>query len=304
MVSLDYRGTVDGEPFEGGEGRDQLVELGTGTLVDGFEEGLVGASAGEDRRIEVSFPDDYRATELAGKDAAFEVTVKEVREKELPALDDAFAADASEFETLDELRDEIRARIAEAFERRADEEFREAVVDAAVGNATIEVPGDIVTARAEESLDRFLHDLSHRGVDPEVFMQTQEGGRAAMLESVSDDAERSLRREATLAAVAEAEAIEVSDDDLVEALGPGEGKNDPRKLLERLRDSGRDDVLREEIRLRKAADLVVSSAKPIPVAQAAAREAIWTPDKEGGAGAPETGGDGAADPGKIWTPGD
>jgi trigger factor len=303
MVSLDYRGTVEGEPFDGGEGRDQLVELGTGTLVEGFEDGLIGAEAGDERTIEVTFPDDYRATELAGKGAVFEVTVKEVREKELPQLDDAFASDASEFDTLEELRDEIRGRIGEAFERRAEEDFREAAVDAAVGNASIDVPDDIVTARAEESLDRFLHDLSHRGVDPEVFMQTQEGGRAAMLASVSEDAERSLRREATLAAVAKAEGIEVSDDDLIEALGPGEGKNDPRKLLGRLRETGRDDVLREEIRLRKAADLVVSSAKPIPVAQAAAREALWTPDKEGGDAGAAPAREGGTEPGKIWTPG-
>jgi trigger factor len=303
LVSLDYRGTVDGEPFDGGEGRDQLVELGTGTLVEGFEEGLIGATAGDERKIDVTFPDDYRATELAGKAARFEVTVKEVREKELPELNDEFASDASEFDTLEELRGQVGSRIGEAYARRADEEFREAVVDAVVAAAEIEVPDEIVSARAEESLDRFLHDLSHRGVDPEAFMKVQEGGRAAMLAAVSEDAERSLKREASLAAVAEAEAIEVSDDELLDALGPGEGKNDPRKLLARLRETGRDDVLREEIRLRKAADLVVESAKPIPVAQAAAREAIWTPDKERGEGAGPPGGEGRGEPGKIWTPG-
>jgi trigger factor len=299
VISLDYLGTVDGEPFAGGEGKDQLVELGTQTLVEGFEEGLVGAVAGEERTIDVTFPEDYRAEELAGKPAQFAVTVNEVREKELPALDDEFASDASEFETLAELRDEIRSRVGVAAERRADEQFREDVVDAVVGAASMEIPDDLVTARAEESLDRFLHDLGHRGVDPEAFLKVQEGGREAMLESVKGDAERSLRREAALAAVAEAEAIEVTDDDLLEALGPGEGKNDPQKLLDRLRGSGRDDVLREEIRLRKAADLVVDAAKPIPVAQAAAREAIWTPDKERDEGAEGAG----SEPGKIWTPG-
>ena len=299
VISLDYLGTVDGEPFDGGEGKDQLVELGTQTLVEGFEEGLVGVAAGEERTIDVTFPEDYRAEELAGKPAQFAVTVNEVREKELPALDDEFASDASEFETLAELRDEIRSRVGEAAERRADEQFREDVVDAVVGGASMEIPDDLVTARAEESLDRFLHDLGHRGVDPEAFLKVQEGGREAMLESVKGDAERSLRREAALAAVAEAEAIEVTDDDLLGALGPGEGKNDPQKLLDRLRESGRDDVLREEIRLRKAADLVVDAAKPIPVEQAAAREAIWTPDKEPGEG----GAGGEVKPGKIWTPG-
>ena len=296
VISLDYRGSVEGEPFEGGEGKDQLVELGTQTLVEGFEEGLVGASAGDERTIEVTFPEDYRAEELAGKGATFEVTVIEVREKNLPELDDEFASDASEFETLAELRDEIRSRIGEAAERSTDDQFRRDVVEAVVANAAVEVPEDLVAARAEESLDRFLHDLGHRGVDPEAFLNVQEGGREKMLESLKDDADRSLRSEAALAAVAEAEGIDVSDDDLLEALGPGEGKNDPRKLLARLRESGRDDVLREEIRLRKAADLVVDSAKPIPVEQAAAREAIWTPEKGGGK-------DGGEEPGKIWTPG-
>ena len=299
VISLDYLGTVDGEPFDGGEGKDQLVELGTATLVEGFEEALVGAAAGEDRTIDVTFPEDYRAEELAGKPAQFRVTVNEVREKELPDLDDAFASNASEFETLAELRGEIRSRIAEGAAKRADEQFREDVVDAVIAGATMQVPAELVTARAEESLDRFLHDLSHRGIDPEAFMNVQEGGREAMLESVKDDAERSLRRESALAAVAEAESIEVTDDELLEALGPGEGKNDPRKLLDRLRQSGRDDVLREEVRLRKAADLVVDAAKPIPVEQAAAREAIWTPDKD----REESGAEGEKQPGKIWTPG-
>ncbi len=299
VISLDYLGKVDGEPFDGGEGKDQLVELGTATLVEGFEEALVGAAAGEDRTIDVTFPEDYRAEELAGKPAQFQVTVNEVREKELPDLDDAFASDASEFETLAELRDEVRSRIAEGAAKRADEQFREDVVDAVMAAATMQVPDELVTARAEESLDRFLHDLSHRGIDPEAFMNVQEGGREAMLANVKGDAERSLRRESALAAVAEAEDIEVTDDDLLEALGPGEGKNDPRKLLDRLRQTGRDDVLREEIRLRKAADLVVDAAKPIPVEQAAAREAIWTPDKE----AAEGGAEGGGEPGKIWTPG-
>jgi len=299
VISLDYLGTVDGEPFDGGEGKDQLVELGTATLVEGFEEALVGAAAGEDRTIDVTFPEDYRPEELAGKPAQFRVTVNEVREKELPDLDDAFASNASEFETLAELRGEIRSRIAEGAAKRADEQFREDVVDAVIAGATMQVPAELVTARAEESLDRFLHDLSHRGIDPEAFMNVQEGGREAMLESVKDDAERSLRRESALAAVAEAESIEVTDDELLEALGPGEGKNDPRKLLDRLRQSGRDDVLREEVRLRKAADLVVDAAKPIPVEQAAAREAIWTPDKD----REESGAEGEKQPGKIWTPG-
>jgi trigger factor len=301
LVSIDYRGSIDGEPFAGGEGHDRLVELGSGALVEGFEEGLVGTAAGDERSLEVTFPDDYRADELAGRAATFDVTVKEVREKELPELDDDFASEASEFDTLEELRGEIRERVGEALSRRADEEFREAAVDAAVDAARVEVPEAIARARAEESLERFLHNLTHRGVDPEAFVKVQEGGREGMLAGVLPEAERALRREATLAAVAEAEGIEVTDDDLIAALGPGEGDEAPRRVLERLRQSGRDELLREEVRLRKAADLVVDSTKPIPVEQAAAREAIWTPEKERDEAA--GGAEGAAEPGKIWTPG-
>jgi trigger factor len=306
LVSIDYRGTVDGEPFEGGEGRDQLIELGSGSLVEGFEEGLIGASAGDERAIDVTFPDDYRATELAGKAASFAVTVNEVREKELPELDDDFAAEASEFDTLEELRTQVRERIGNALEHRAEDEFREAAVDAAADAAKVEIPEEIARARAEESVERFLHSLEHRGVDPETFAKVQDGGREGMVNNVLPEAERNLRREATLAAIADEEGIEVTDDELIEALGPGEGDESPRKILDRLRSFGRDQLLREELRLRKAADVVIAAAKPIPVEQAAAREAIWTPDKgreEAGEEATTQGPGGAPEPGKIWTPG-
>jgi trigger factor len=293
IVVMDYEGSVEGEAFEGGEGRDQLVELGSGSLVEGFEEGLTGASAGDDREVEVAFPEDYGAEHLAGKEARFKVTVKEVREKEMPELDDEFAADASEFDTLDELRAAVGERLGEALEQRADGEFREAAVDAATDAAEVEVPDELVEARAKESMDRFLHRLEHQGIDPETFFRVQEGGREGMLERVRPDAERSLRREATLEAIADAEGIEVTDDDLLEALGPGEGDSDPERLLRRLRETGRDALLVEEVRMRKAAELVAESAKPIPAEQAAARDKLWTPEKESGEEAPE---------GALWTP--
>ena len=128
--------------------------------------------------------------------------------------------------------------------------------------------------------------------------------RHQLIDDAEPDAERALRREATLEAVADAERIEAGDDELLEALGPGEGKNDPRKLLERLKEAGRDDLLRDEVRMRKAAELIAESATPIPLEQAAVREQIWTPDRE----PPEGGEDAPAapeqpDPGKLWTPG-
>jgi trigger factor len=280
LVLIDYSGTVDGEPFEGSEAADLLVELGTETVLPEFDQALGGRSAGDVVEVEVVFPDDHRPEHLAGKRARFRVSVKEVREKELPELDDAFAAEASEFETLEELRDEIRVRIAAALEGRVEAEFREAAVDAAADGARIELPKELVHARAHEMWERLERSLSARGVNPQTYLQMQGKSREEMITDVESDAERALRREATLAAVAEAEGIEVTEREMLEALGPGEGEETPEKLLERLRATGRDALLREDLRLRKAIDLIAESAKPIPREQAVARERLWTPVKE------------------------
>jgi trigger factor len=303
-VVIDYAGTIDGERFEGSEARDFAVELGREGLMEEFNEALIGATAGDELTVEVTFPDDHRPEELAGKSASFAVTIKEVREKQLPELDDDFAADASEFETLDELREHLRGQLREALEHRAEDEFRAAAVDAAAEQAKIDLPNDLVHARAHEMWDRIERSLAARGVDPAAYARMQGKTREELVTDAEDDARRALRREATLSAIADAEEIEVSNDELVEALGPGEGKEAPEKLLERLRDSGRDSLLRDEVRLRKAADLVVEQAKPIPLEQAAAREAIWTPEKaeqEGAKGEGEATAPGK--PGELWTPG-
>jgi trigger factor len=256
--------------------------------------------------VEVTFPDDHRPEALAGKQASFEVMVKEVREKKLPELDDDFASEASEFDTLEELRDHISGRIAEALESRAEGEFREAAIDAAAEQATFEIPKELVHARAHEMWERIERQLAARGIDPRAYAQMQGKDRHELIDDAEPDAERTLRREATLAAIADAEEIEVADDEMLDALRDGNGGEKPEKLLERLRESGRDALLRDEIRLRKAADLVASSAKPIPVEQAKAREALWTPEKgereRAEAERPE------AEPGKpgrgeLWTPG-
>jgi trigger factor len=280
LVLIDYSGTVDGEPFEGSEAADLMVELGSESVLPEFDRALQGRSAGDVVEVEVRFPDDHRPEHLAGKRARFQVSVKEVREKELPELDDEFAAEASEFETLDELRDEIRARIAAALQGRVEAEFREAAVDAAADAARIELPKALVHARAHEMWERLERSLTARGVNPQAYLQMQGKAREEMITELESDAERALRREATLAAVVEAEGIEVTEQEMLEALGPGEGDETPENLLERLRASGRDAILREDLRLRNAVDLIAESAKPIPKEQAIARERLWTPEKE------------------------
>lgn len=307
VLVIDYRGTIDGETFEGSEAQDFTLELGAEGLLREFDEALTGAGAGDELTVEVSFPDDHRPEALAGRQASFAVTVKEVREKELPEVDDDFAAEASEFDTLAELREHISGRLAEALGQRAEGEFREAAIDAAAGQASVEIPKELVHARAHEMWERIERQLSAQGIDPAAYARIQGKDRHQLIDEAEPDAERALRREATLAAIAEAEQIEASDEELIEALGEGDGSQDGEKLLARLRETGRDALLRDEIRLRKAADLVVESAKPIPVAQAEAREALWTPEKEqqergeGDSGASE--GERQGRTGELWTPG-
>ena len=301
-VVVDYLGTIDGEPFDGSERRDFPIELGSEALLPEFDAGLTGASAGEERTVEVTFPDDHQPEDLAGKTASFALKVKEVREKDLPELDDDFASEASEFETIAELRDELRRRLAEGLEQRAEGEFREAAVDAVAANAKLEIPHELVHARAHEMWERIERQLSAQGIDPQAYARMQGKDRHDLIDDAEEDAERSLRREAVLAAVAEADGIEVTDEDLLEAIGPGEGKNSPQKLLAQLQESGRDGLLRDEIRMRKAAEAIAEQVTPIPMERAAAREQIWTPDKrEAEEADDETAGDPKA--GELWTPG-
>jgi len=295
VLLVDFEGLRDGKAFEGGKANDYLLELGGGQLIEGFEEQLTGAEAGEERKVEVTFPEDYQAEELAGEDAVFKVEVKEVREKVLPELDDDFASEASEFETLEELRADISKRVSEAVDERAEQDFRVAAVDAAVDAATVDMPDALVQARAEERWDRVERQLAARGMDPNAYLQMQGKTREELLEESKPDAERELKREAVLAAIAEAEAIEVSEEEMVEALAhtAEHERITPEKLLERLRENGRDAMVREDIAVRKAIDLVAESAKPIPLEQAEAREKIWTPEKEE-----------EEKPSELWTPGD
>jgi trigger factor len=291
---IDYAGTVGGEPFEGGEGRDQLLELGSGRLIPGFEEQLVGASAGDRRRVEVTFPEDYAAG-LGGKQAQFDVTVTEVKAKRLPELDDEFASEAAGFDTLAELREDISKRLEEAEAHTIEHEFENAVVDAAVAEAEIEIPDKLVHARAHELLDDTLSALARQGIAREAYVRISGKDEETLAREAEPEAAAALRREAVLAAVAEAEQIEPSGDDLLEALAPTAERTDtePEKLLEQLRSSGRLDRVREEVARRKAAELLVREATPISVEQAKARKKLWTPGKEGA----------RAGSGQLWTPG-
>lgn len=297
FVVVDYTGSIDGEEFTGGAGRDQLVELGAGRLIPGFEERLVGATAGDDRQLDVTFPDDYANAELAGRAATFAVSVKEVKHKLLPEVNEDFAADVG-FDSVEELREDVRTRLREIDEQRIEAEFREAALDAAAAQARIDVPEALVQARARELWERTLHSLSHQGITRETYLQVTGRSEEEILREAAPEAEQALRREAVLAAVIEAEGISPTDEDVLEALQPiaeREGAN-PDTLLEDIRRSGRLETLRRDLASRQAVDLLTAEAKPIPADRAAARERLWTPEKDSDPAR-------AAGGGRLWTPG-
>ncbi len=296
VVLIDYEGKIDGEHFEGGAAKDYLLELGEGRVLPELEKGLEGAKAGDERQVDVPFPDDYPAEEVAGKTAQFDVKVKEVREKELPELDDDFAAEASEFDTLQELRDHISGQIREILERQIAERFREAALDAAVANAKVDLPDPVVDARAAEMWRRVERQLQRQGMEPENYLQIQGKTRDEMIQQARPDAEQALKGEAVLEAIARAEGIDITEEDMLEALQipPGHedhGHDEPKVALQKIRDSGREELLKEDLRMRRALELLAEEARPIPLEQAQAREEIWTPEKE------------REEKGGLWTPG-
>jgi trigger factor len=295
-VLIDYEGRIDGKPFEGGTARDYLLELGEGRVLPELEKALEGAKAGDQRQAPVPFPDDYPAEEVAGKTAEFEVTVKEVRDKELPDLDDDFAAEASEFDSLAELREHISGQIKEILDGQIAERFRESALDAAVAKAKVDLPGPVVDARAAEMWRRVERSLQRQGMDPENYLQIQGKTRDEMVEQARPDAEQALKREAVLEAVAKAEGIEITEEDMLEALQIPAGHEDhghpePEDALKDIRESGREELLKEDLRMRRALELIAEQANPIPLEQAQAREEIWTPEKE------------REEKGALWTPG-
>ena len=303
FVVLDFVGTVDGEPFEGGEARGYLLELGSNRLIPGFEEQLTGAKAGEERDVTVTFPDEYQAEHLAGKEAVFACTVREVKEKKLPELDDEFALETAGMDSLQELREDIANRVRDGHERSIETQFREAVLDAAVADSDVQIDHDLVHAKAHEMWHETARRLQRQGLDPQQYLQFTGKTEEELVTEAEPEAERALKREAVLAAVVEAERIEVTDDELLDAMreanmaqgrggeaGPSEKAL--RRSLDKARKQGRDELLREDIAMRKALDTLVENAKPISVEQAEARGKIWTPEQEEQAGEKQ-----------LWTPG-
>jgi len=258
MVVMDYVGTVDGEPFEGGKGEDRTVILGSGSLIPGFEEGIVGAVAGEERSIDLTFPEDYRAEHVAGKAARFQITIKDAKIRSLPEVDDDFAKEVAGVESVDALKAKVREAIEAEKRTRAERAFRERVMDALLGANPFEVPESMVRNQQTFSLDRLRRDLTQRGMDPEGLgidrPDVQEVHRRA--------AERSVRWAFLLRAIAEAESLQVTDEDLevrLRAIAEEDGR--PYAAVRSFFDEDdRLDTLRSHLLDSKVLDHVVASS--------------------------------------------
>jgi trigger factor len=266
--------------------RDYVVELGQGRLVEELEQGLLGMSAGETKQIEFERADEQSVT--------VDVTVKEVKEKVLPPLDDDLARAASEFDTLDELRNDIESRLREQLEDEAETAFRAAVVDELVTAANVTPSGPLVEARTESLLRQLAGSVERRGISFETYLTMTGTDPRELVERLRAEAGHSVARELVLEAAAEQLGISVADEEvdaLIREQAEAAGE-DADETLQSFRESAGYERLREDLRLRNTLDRLASDVKRIPVELAEAREAIWTPEKE--KPATET---------KIWTPG-
>lgn len=259
---------------DGGAQRDTVVELGSGRLVEEVEAALVGASTGETKGVTYELADDSTSS--------VDITVKEISEKVLPALDDELARSASEFDTLAELRADIERRLREAVDAEIENAFRANAVDALVAASKVTPAGPLVESRTRELLNGFIRSLERRGIAPETYLQLTGRSAEDLTRSMQMEAALSVARELALEAVADKLGIEVSDDevkDLIREQAEAAGE-DADSVIEDLWEHGRQEDLREDLRLRAALDRVAAEVKPIPLEQAQARDAIWTPDKE------------------------
>jgi trigger factor len=260
-VNIDYKGSVDGVAFDGGAGEGYSLKLGSGAFIPGFEEQLVGAKAGDEVEIKVTFPEDYHAEALAGKEAVFAVKVNGVKTDELPEFDDEFVSDISEFETVDEFKADIRAKLEEQSERRAEAEKRNAALEAVYEANDIEIPDAMIENEKDLMVDELASRLKQQGIDFEQYIKYVNKSFGSLREEYADDAVRRVKMRLIIKAVAKDQGFEASPEELDEEIRRMAEmyRMEPDKLREAL---GEDQLimLGNDIVSRKAVDYIYESA--------------------------------------------
>ena len=261
MTVIDFEGFVDGTPFEGGKGTDYPLTIGSGAFIPGFEEQLIGAEIGKETEVNVSFPEDYHAKDLAGKPAVFKCTVKEIKVKELPELDDDFAQDVSDFDTLEEYKADVRKKIEERKAASAKAKKEDAVIEKIIEGAKMEIPDAMVKTQAEQGVDEFAQRLQMQGMSIEQYLQYMGGSIDAMVEQYKSQALKRIQSRLVLEAVVAAENLEVSDEELEAEYSrmAEQYKMEVEKLKELFSDADKKNI-REDLAIQKAVDLVTEAA--------------------------------------------
>lgn len=265
IAVIDFKGFIDGVAFEGGEGKDFSLEIGSGTFIDNFEDQLVGMAVGETKNVNVTFPENYGREELNGKPAVFEVTVKEIKVKELPALDDEFAKEVSEFDTLEELKADIRKKLQDTNDLRAKREYEEAVIDAAVANAMVDIPEVMINREIDNMLKDLEMRLKYQGLDLKTYYEYTNSTEASVKEYMKESAEKRVKTDLVLDKIAKVENIEATEEELqnkAAELAKQYGPKDVEKTAKIIFDAQKD-YLKLDIINEKVIKLLVDSSKAI-----------------------------------------
>ena len=260
-VTIDFEGFVDGEAFEGGKGTDHALELGSHSFIDTFEDQLVGKSPGDHVEVNVTFPEQYHSAELAGKPALFQVDVKAIKVKEIPAIDDELAKDVSEFDTLEEYKASVRTRLTESKQRQADSKYRQDVLAKAIENATMDIPEAMIESQSEQMVQNFAQSLRQQGMSMDQYMKMTGGKMQNLYNMVRPDAEKQIKESLVLEAIAKAEGIEVTDEDIEKEVADmaqmyGMEVEQVKNILD---ESGSLSSVKETILNRKAYDVLANA---------------------------------------------
>ncbi len=263
LVLIDFKGFDDGEPFEGGEAENYSLELGSKSFIPGFEEQLIGTKTDEEIEVKVKFPDNYRKEDIAGKDAVFKVKIKQIKEKQLPELDDEFVKEVSEFETLEEMKKDLREKLLENAEKQSKVKLEEFLIEKVTESSAVDPPKALVDRQIDRMIGDLENYLRHQGMEFDQFIQLSGKSKDELREERREEAEKITRANLVLDAIAKKEGIIIEDSELdtkIEEIAKSYN-DDPKRIKEILEKQGRLPVMQEELRIRRAIDLMVDEAK-------------------------------------------
>ncbi|MFV0635728.1 trigger factor [Mitsuokella sp.] len=261
FTTLDFKGFVDGEAFDGGEGKDYPLQIGSKSFIPGFEDQLIGAKIGEERDVNVKFPEEYHAKELAGKDATFKCTIRSIKTKELPAIDDELAKKVSKFQTLDELKADIRKNLEENAERTAENDQKSAAIEMATNNITVDIPAVMIDNRVTAMIQEMAMRLEQQGMKLEQYLQYAGTDIAKIREQYRETAEKNVKTDLMLEEVAKAENIKVEGKDLdaeVAAMAAAYGAT-PQQVQKIIKEQGRIGDLAASVLRKKTAQFIIDN---------------------------------------------